>query len=133
MNYKRTAQELALKLKNNDNCDFVFALCHMRMPHDLKLAAQVSAIDMVFGGHDHFYKVESVCSQTNPNHVVTVVKSGFDFNDFSEITLTFGAEPDRYNDEKKKQGQDKVVSYSFDNRLLCCVERKRVTLDYQPD
>lgn len=87
-------------------------------------------MDMVFGGHDHFYKVESVCQETNPNHVVTVVKSGFDFEDFSEITLTFGADVDRYHEEKKREGVDTVVSYSPDNRLLCRVERKRVTQEY---
>ena len=58
---------------------------------------------------------------------MTVVKSGFDFEDFSEITLTFGADLDLYHEEKKRESLDTVVSYSPDNRLLCRVERKRVT------
>jgi hypothetical protein len=64
---------------------------------------------------------------------VTVVKSGFDFEDFSEITLTFGADIDRYHEEKKMESLDTVVSYSPDNHLLCRVQRKRVTRDYLPD
>lgn len=64
---------------------------------------------------------------------MTVVKSGFDFADFSEITITFGADLDQYNETRKKEGPDTVVCYSSENQLLCCVERKRVTRDYQPD
>ena len=58
LNYKRTAAELTRKLKEDQGCDLVVALCHMREHHDVKLAAQVPGIDLVLGGHDHFYKAQ---------------------------------------------------------------------------
>lgn len=41
------------------------------------------------GGHDHFYKVEPHVTKADANKVVTVVKSGSDFEDFSLVTLNF--------------------------------------------
>jgi 5'-nucleotidase len=89
LNYKRHAALLAKQLRENEQCDFVFALAHMRMNHDVKLAEQVEGIDLVLGGHDHFYKVEPLTTKYNPDKVVTVVKSGSDFEDFSVVTLLF--------------------------------------------
>jgi 2',3'-cyclic-nucleotide 2'-phosphodiesterase (5'-nucleotidase family) len=37
-NYKRTTASYAKKLREEENCDLIIALCHMRMPHDIKLA-----------------------------------------------------------------------------------------------
>ena len=39
LNYKRTAQELAEKLRSEHNCSLIIALSHMRHAHDVKLAA----------------------------------------------------------------------------------------------
>lgn len=38
LNYKRHAAKLAKQLRVDKKCDFVFALAHMRMHHDIKLA-----------------------------------------------------------------------------------------------
>ena len=40
----------------------MIALTHMRMPNDMKLAANVAEIDIVLGGHDHEYECEIVCT-----------------------------------------------------------------------
>ena len=44
---------LATKLKDEDSCDIVIALTHMRNPNDIKLAEKVPSIDLILGGHDH--------------------------------------------------------------------------------
>ena len=59
-NYKRTAQDLAQKLRSEHNCSLIIALSHMRHAHDVKLAAQCPGIDLVLGGHDHLYKIDGV-------------------------------------------------------------------------
>jgi hypothetical protein len=41
--------------------DIVVALTHMRAPNDVQLAQQVAEIDVVLGGHDHFYTVRGWC------------------------------------------------------------------------
>ena len=38
----------------------MIALTHMRWPNDRKLAKEVKEIDLVLGGHDHDYNVETV-------------------------------------------------------------------------
>ena len=53
----------------------------MRMPNDKRLAETVSTLDLILGGHDHHYAVTTV-------NGTPVVKSGTDFRDFSEITVT---------------------------------------------
>ena len=42
------------------NCDFVFALTHMRWNNDTILANEVPEIDLFLGGHDHDYVVQNV-------------------------------------------------------------------------
>lgn len=36
--YKRTAERLAQHLRENEKCDYVFALAHMREHNDIELA-----------------------------------------------------------------------------------------------
>ena len=57
----------------------------MRVPNDRHLAESVDEIDFVLGGHDHSYVAE-VCKKTG----VIVVKSGTDFEEFSDIKVEFG-------------------------------------------
>lgn len=52
----------------------------MRWPNDVKLAQSVPGIDVIFAGHDHFYKVEAFGS-------CTVVKSGTDFREYSVVKV----------------------------------------------
>ena len=54
-------RELSKKLKNEEKCDLVFALNHVRAPDDRKMAATnlcPDVLDMIFGGHDHSYLSE---------------------------------------------------------------------------
>ena len=58
----------------------------MRLPRDRILAASVPEIDILLGGHDHMYAVELI-----KDTGVFIVKSGTDFEDFSDIRLEFGS------------------------------------------
>eukprot|EP00501_MAST-03F_sp_TOSAG23-6_P000933 GSMAST32.ASY1.ANO1.969.1 assembled CDS len=74
-------RRLAEKLRA-EGCDLVVALTHMRMPNDERLARETGdLIDIILGGHDHHYVVKNV-------QVITVVKSGTDFRDFSTINIS---------------------------------------------
>ena len=53
----------------------------MRMHNDKRLAETVQGIDIILGGHDHHYVVEYVNN-------IPILKSGSDFRNFSEISVT---------------------------------------------
>ncbi|KAI9873178.1 MAG: hypothetical protein M1830_000748 [Pleopsidium flavum] len=74
-----TAKELVPILRN-DGAEIIIALTHMREPNDLKLAEHTPAglIDIVLGGHDHFYAHHFI----NDTHVL---RSGSDFKQLSYI------------------------------------------------
>ena len=38
----------------------MIAVTHMRWPNDIRLAEEVSDVDLILGGHDHGYKVQNV-------------------------------------------------------------------------
>ena len=80
--YIHTAKEMSTWLRTKQNCDLVIALTHMRVPNDRLLAESVSEIDFILGGHDHMYIAE-VCEKTG----VVVIKSGTDFEEFSDIRV----------------------------------------------
>ncbi|ORX70929.1 Metallo-dependent phosphatase, partial [Linderina pennispora] len=80
------ARTMAEKLRDKSDpemaCDLVICLSHMRLPNDIKLAdACKDVVDLVLSGHDHFYYLGSGIDSR-------VIKSGTDFRDLSEITLT---------------------------------------------
>jgi 5'-nucleotidase len=54
----------------------------MRLPFDQQLAKEVPEIDLIFGGHDH-----CVSAEVDQNTGVYVVKSGTDFEEFSDLEL----------------------------------------------
>ena len=74
-----TGASLAAELKNKHGCQVVIALTHMRMPNDRK-SATIPGVDLILGGHDHDYFAKAV-------NGVTIVKSGTDFRDLSEVRL----------------------------------------------
>ncbi|KAK3986826.1 Metallo-dependent phosphatase-like protein [Cladorrhinum sp. PSN332] len=77
------ARELVPKLREEEGVDVVIALTHQREPNDNKLAENlgaVSGLDLVLGGHDHFY-AHSV------RNGVHVLRSGSDFKQLSYIEL----------------------------------------------
>ncbi|KAJ2715201.1 hypothetical protein H4R19_001331 [Coemansia spiralis] len=68
-----TARTAAAALRDpaGANCDLVVCLSHMRLPNDIKLAdACGDVVDLVLGGHDHFYYVGSgVAEYSDPDAV----------------------------------------------------------------
>ncbi|KAL9110793.1 MAG: hypothetical protein Q9227_004785 [Pyrenula ochraceoflavens] len=74
-----TAEELVPPLRDQ-GCELIVAITHMREPNDLKLAEKTrpGLIDLILGGHDHFYNHSLV----NSTHVL---RSGTDFKQLSYI------------------------------------------------
>ena len=68
------------ELREKDGVDYVVAVTHMRQPNDIKLAEADTGVDLVLGGHDHFYAVTE-------HGNCTVVKSGTDFREFSIVEV----------------------------------------------
>ena len=79
------ANRLASTLRE-DGCEVVIALTHMRTPNDIRLAENVTDVDLILGGHDHVYEVLKVNNRY-------ILKSGTDFRQFSKITLDFTQSP----------------------------------------
>lgn len=61
----------------------VIALTHMRTKNDTKLADEVE-VDLILGGHDHVQ-----LSYQSEKTGVVMIKSGTDFEEFTDITLFF--------------------------------------------
>ena len=95
-NYKRKADEVATMLRKEKGCHFVIAVTHMRVDHDLSLAKFSREIDLVLGGHDHFYHAAAVKPQSfytpEREKVNLVVKSGSDFEDLSIVNVTLNSD-----------------------------------------
>ena len=58
--FVEVANNLSRKLKDEDNCDIVIALTHMRNPNDIRLAENAPRIDLILGGHDHDIEKKNV-------------------------------------------------------------------------
>ncbi|EGN96165.1 hypothetical protein SERLA73DRAFT_170577 [Serpula lacrymans var. lacrymans S7.3] len=116
-------RELSTLLRDPEGqhkCDFIIALTHARL--DIVLAKDLFAlspahqaksdiasqhgVDIILGGHDHFYYVskgvsawegydtnEDVLGAENDHGDVLVIKSGTDFRDLSEVTLKLQETP----------------------------------------
>lgn len=71
------------KLRQQDNCDLVIAINHMRLPNDQVMAHENDSkvVDMILGGHDHCYHRELT------NTDVYIQKSDTDFECFSNLTV----------------------------------------------
>lgn len=50
----------------------------MRTPNDVELAKNCPSIDLILGGHDHVFEVQTVNS-------IKIIKSGSDFRQFSRV------------------------------------------------
>ncbi len=59
-------------LRNVELCDVVILLSHLGVAIDQQLATNISGIDIIVGGHDH-YKYESPISITNPFGGTTLI------------------------------------------------------------
>ncbi|KAK7204593.1 5'-nucleotidase [Myxozyma melibiosi] len=71
---------LSKLLREQEHCDLVIAVTHMREPNDIDLANSVpeGTLDLILGGHDHIY-----------NHITVnntpVIRSGSDFRQLSYL------------------------------------------------
>ena len=87
--FVKVAKEKVKFLKESQNCDIIIALTHMRLPNDRVLADSVPGVDLCLGGHDHMYVAEM-----RESTGVSLVKSGTDFEEFSDIKIEFGVTQD---------------------------------------
>ena len=79
------------KILKEKGCDIIISLNHMRKPEDLDMAQSNTSdiVDFIFGGHDHCYFTD-----LNNDTDVFVLKSGTDFECFSNLTVLFDVEDD---------------------------------------
>ena len=47
------SNRLSTMLREEENCDFIVALTHMRRPNDMIMGHEASGVDLILGGHDH--------------------------------------------------------------------------------
>lgn len=85
IDFVECSRDLVKELKENQGCEFIIALTHMRVPNDLRLLESDVGIDLILGGHDHHYETQ----ERNGNFLV---KSGTDFRELSEITINFSTD-----------------------------------------
>ncbi|CAB4398555.1 unnamed protein product [Rhizophagus irregularis] len=98
--YIAVGKELAAQLRDPKGpyaVDLVIALTHCRLPNDILLARETQdEIDLILGGHDHFYYIGKGCeiingwireevSGSGEDNGVRVVKSGTDFRELSIV------------------------------------------------
>jgi len=72
-------QELSAKLKN-EGCDYVIALTHMSTASDVSLLHAKNNIDLILGGHDHFYITKRFKEKL-------LIKSGSNFEYFTRLAI----------------------------------------------
>jgi 2',3'-cyclic-nucleotide 2'-phosphodiesterase (5'-nucleotidase family) len=70
-----TAQEYEKKLKNRGN-DFIIALTHIGVLHDVKLAEKTRYIDLIVGGHSHTSLFQPVYGINKDKGRVPIVQAG---------------------------------------------------------
>ena len=89
VDYHETLKKYSKIMKEEHKCDLVVALNHMRVPDDRLMGSSHSheVVDLIFGGHDHIY-----VSELNKNTNVFILKSGTDFECFTNLTILFDVE-----------------------------------------
>eukprot|EP01062_Namystynia_karyoxenos_P080788 TRINITY_DN875_c0_g1_i1.p1 TRINITY_DN875_c0_g1~~TRINITY_DN875_c0_g1_i1.p1 ORF type:complete len:1923 (+),score=397.48 TRINITY_DN875_c0_g1_i1:69-5837(+) len=75
--------EAAARQLQEQGAEVVIALTHNRLQNDKDLTAKAPSIDLLLGGHDHFY-------EHSLDH--RIIKSGEEFQFLSEVTLTLPAD-----------------------------------------
>ena len=83
--FVKKCRTLAGQLRAEEAVDLVVAVTHMRIPNDVRLAIELAGVvDLILGGHDHSY-----VNRTASEHGTTLVKSGTDFCDLTQIKVIF--------------------------------------------
>lgn len=106
----------------------IIALTHMRIPNERNLALRVPEIDLMLGGHDHVYYIEMVGD-------VFFLKSGTDFQDFSEIKIHRNVQVEdaaQFLENHPDTTHYKAL-YSKTKKLLFECIRVTITEKYLPD
>lgn len=108
------ARKLSKELREgSEQCEIIIAATHCRIPNDILIANELGAVkntdaneqgvDLVLGGHDHFYYVsrgvdtyegDDFCMDMpgiENDKNTYIIKSGTDFHDLSEVELTLSA------------------------------------------
>jgi hypothetical protein len=98
----------------------------MRIPQDKDMAEKNSCVDFVFGGHDHCYYTD-LEKKTD----AFVLKSGTDFECFTNLIVLFGVE--QYEPEKLKTNENVQVFYSEKLKRLYISEKILITDEFSPD
>lgn len=112
----KVVQEQAADLRK-EGAEMIIALTHQREPNDIKLAKAVSpgTIDLMVGGHDHFYAHDTI-------NGVHLLRSGTDFKQLS------------YLQAWRKSKDDKDTSSSSDNQSWdFTITRRDITRDIPED
>ena len=128
--YVEKGREMAAMLRTEPhNCDLIVALTHMRVNEDRILAAEVQGIDLILGGHDHSYVTE-----VNENTGVFLIKSGTDFEEFSDFSLFCGVinESDFASVECTDTPWLKHL-YSKQKQMFCKIEKVQITANLEKD
>ena len=126
-----------------EGCDFIIALTHMRHNNDLTFTGACPGVDIVLGGHDHFYKSEVLDSGQ------LLVKSGTDFKNLSFIAVSLpkvgspssaGPKQVKYNVERiditsniQEDPVVKSVVEGFENSLADKICKEICHLDCEMD
>ena len=86
IDFVECAQKCCTELKAQ-GVALIVALTHMRQLNDALLLNAVPEIDLILGGHDHFYHAER-----HPDHGNLLIKSGTDFRDLTKIRIELNAD-----------------------------------------
>ena len=122
-------------MKEDHKCDLIIALTHMRLPNDEILAEEVPEIDLILGGHDHM-----TISEMNKNTGVFTVKSGTDFEEFSDMLLYFDVKSKsearllkgmRIKNFKKTYDSGKYF-YSPEKKMMMFCGKVNITKRFEP-
>ena len=119
---------MAKMLREQESCQLVIALTHMRAPKDRELANKVAEIDFVLGGHDHSYITE-----VDANTGVFVIKSGTDFEEFNDCQILLNATEEDYDSVSAEDSELVKHLFSLQKGILIRVEKVPITAQIPVD
>ncbi|KAL0575874.1 hypothetical protein V5O48_006096 [Marasmius crinis-equi] len=130
------SKKLAAELREQQGCDLIFALTHALHEEDEALGTatgacleSISGIDIIFGGHNHNYHLGDGVDHKNasddppsdpterspPGNRLLIVKSGTDFEDLSEVTVTVHVDEDGEAKKVAKVAKVEVIRHHLKN------------------
>ncbi|XP_052816876.1 mannosylglucosyl-3-phosphoglycerate phosphatase-like [Mya arenaria] len=119
--FVKVGNQLAKELRE-EGAELVIALTHMRWPNDRKVAEDIPGVDIVLGGHDHDYGLETVNGKY-------VLKSGTDFRNMSKIAVEIKDNDISFNIERV----DFDSSFPEDEKMKMEIQRMSADIDKRMD